>query len=240
MSKKWYKTKIAIYSFVLAIITFVIVNVIFYKIDYDKKPVAEENELILPYLYDFYTSKKPGIQNSLFYGNKDASITIVAFLDFNSKESKNFIKDLFPRIKEDYIDKGNIRYYNKNYITPEDIEEKSNNYRYSMAFVCVEKINEEIYYNFYFDLFQTDADEIQNLVKKYNISRNEYDNCLKNEDNIREMHRNALENENIGIIGVNQRFYIGIAGKDNIVLTGIPKYSKFQDAIRQYEVKIGN
>jgi len=237
--KYWYESKFAIYTFVLSIITLVIVTAIFYKIDYDNKPVAKENEIV-PYLYNFYTSKNPGTLNSLFYGNEDASITMMAFLDFNSAASKNFIKNLFPRIKADYIDKGNLRYYYKSYITLEDIEEKSNNYRYSLALLCVSKLNKEDYFNFYFDLFFTNTSKIPDLIKKYGMPKNEFDGCLKNEDNVQQLYKNALEIEGLGIIGVNQRFYIGISGKDNTVLTGIQKYSKFQDAIRQYEVRIGN
>ena len=240
MNMKWHKTKFAVYTFVLVIIIFVIVTAIYFKIDYENEPVKEENQLIAPYLYDIYTPKKPDIQNSLFYGNEKASITIISYLDFDSEASKIFIKEIFPIIKKDYIDPGNLKYYNKNYITLEDIEEKNNNYLYSMAMLCVEKLAKTNYFNFYFDLFRYDVDNIPELIKKYDISKKVYDECEGNENNLKELQRNALENENLGIIGVNQRFYIGIAGKDNTVLVGIPKYSKFQDSIRQYEVKIGN
>lgn len=237
--KHWYKTKFAIYTFVLTIITSVIAAASFYKMEYENKLGVEENDLS-PYLYGFYVSKNPQIQDKFFYGNKDASITMIAFLDFSSDPSKNFIRDIFPRIKEDYIDEGNMRYYYKNYITFEDISEKSDNYRYSIAMLCVSNLNKENNYNFYFDLFHTSQDEIPDLIKKYEITETEFDSCVKNEYSLKQLYNNALEIENLGIIGVNQRIYIGIAGKDNTIFTGIPKYPKFQDVIRQYEIQVGN
>jgi len=143
-------------------------------------------------------------------------------------------------LKQDYIDNGNIKYYHKDYITFEDIDEKSRNYRYSMALLCVGKLNKENYYKFYFNLFDTKEEDIRKLIKKYGIQEKEFDKCLRNKDYVNLMYKNALEIEKLDMIGVNQRIYIGIAGNDNTILTGIPKYSRFQDVIRLYEIQIGN
>lgn len=240
MNEKWYKKKFVIYAFVLALLTFVVVNVINYKVDYANQPGTGEIDLIAPYLYNFYVSSKPNIQDSPYYGSKEASITIIAMLDIDSETSKNFIKDLFPRINDDYINKGNVRYYHKNYLTLEDVDEKNDNFMYSMALLCISKLDREKYYAFYFDIFDTEIKDIPKLLRKYKIPRNKYEDCVTEQENIDQLSRDALEVENLGMVGLNQRFYIGIMGKDNAVLTGIPKYEKFQETIRQYQLQLGN
>jgi hypothetical protein len=240
MSKRGYKKRFVIYSFVLAVLVLVVFNVINYKSDYDNQPVADETRLIAPYLYNFYVSSNPDIKNRPYYGSEDASITMIAFLDIDSEISKNFIEGIFPRIKEDHIDNENLKYYHKNYITLEDIKEQNNNFRYSMALLCISKIKREKYYDFYFDIFNIDIKDIQKLLRKYKIPRNKYDDCTKEQENLDQLYRDALEIENLGMVGINQRFYIGISGRDNTVLSGIPKYDKFQNTIRQYEIQLGN
>lgn len=240
MKKKWHEKRFVIYSFVLVLLGFVAVNVINYKADYYNQPVADETKLIAPYLYNFYVSSNPDINNRPYYGSKDASITMIAFLDIDSEISKNFIERMFLRIKEDYIDNENLKYYHKSYLTLEDIEEQNNNFRYSMALLCVSKIKREKYYAFYFDIFNIDIKDIQKLLRKHRIPRNMYNDCTKEQENLDQLYKDALEIENLGTVGINQRFYIGIAGKDNTVLSGIPKYDKFHDIIRQYEIWLGN
>ena len=78
------------------------------------------------------------------------------------------------------------------------------------------------------------------LIKKYGIQDYDFNECFKNDENIQQLYVDAIEVEKLDIIGVNQRFYIGLMSSDNTVLTGIPKYSRFQDVIRIYEIQIGN
>jgi len=240
MSRRGYKKRFVIYSLVLVVLAFVVVSVINYKADYDDRPVADETKRIAPYLYNFYISSNPDITNKPYYGSEDASITMIAFLDIDSEVSKNFIEGLFLIIKEDYIDNENLKYYPKNYLTLEDIEEQNNKFRYSMALLCVSKIKSERYYAFYFDIFNIDIKDVKKLLIKHRIPRNIYDDCTKEQETLDQLYKDALEIENLGMVGINQRFYIGIAGKDNTVLSGIPKYDKFQDTLRLYETRLGN
>ena len=240
MSKKWYKKKFVIYAFVLALLTSIAVNFINYKVDYDNQTGTGKTGLITHYLYTFYASSKPNIQDSPYHGSKEASITIIALLDINSETSKNFIKNIFPRLNEDYIDKGKVRYYHKNYLTLEDVEEKNENFVYSMALLCIHKLDREKYYDFYFDLFDTEIKDIPKLLRKYKIPRNKYEDCIKEQENIDQLSGDVLEVENLGTVGINQRFYIGIMGKYNSVLTGILDYETFRETIRPYELQLGN
>ena len=228
--------KFTVYTFTLVILIWVIASSIFYKIEYENKPRYKEEIIPAPYLYNFYVPSNPVI-NEPYYGSPGTSITMVAFLDVDSEASKFFIKDILPNIKKNYIDKGAIKFYHKNYVTLEDIENKNNNFKYSLILSCIKKLKQENYYDFYFDLFSTS--NIKELIKKYNIPIKEYNDCVSKK-NLDQIHADALEVENLGIIAINQRFYIGIAGRDNTVFDGIPKYVRFQKAIRQYEIQVGN
>ncbi|MDP2925319.1 MAG: DsbA family protein [Nanoarchaeota archaeon] len=42
-------------------------------------------------------------------GNKNAPITIIAFIDYQNNISYRFYKDILPRLKEDFIEKGKVK-----------------------------------------------------------------------------------------------------------------------------------
>ena len=239
---KWHKTKFAVYAFALIIVISVVANGIYCKIEYENRAGDKEEIGLLeaPYLYNFHTYTNPDIKDMPFYGDQDASVTIIAFLDIESETSKNFMNDIFIRIKKDYIDDGKVRYYHKNYITLEDIEEKNNRFVYSMALGCIKKIKKEEYYPVYFEIFSIDIKDMQKLLEKQDIPIKDYQNCIDGEDILDELYKNALEVKSLGAVGMNQRFYIGIMGRDNTILDGIPKYIRFQRAIRQHEIQVGN
>lgn len=60
------------------------------------------------------------------------------------------------------------------------------------------------------------------------------------EKEFEELKEDISETENFGLQGISARFYIGIEGTNYKALDGIPKYSKFNKTIRQYEFIIGN
>lgn len=232
------KRKLPIYTFVVIVFLLVAISIGSYKIQYDKKPGLKKDVLNAEYIYSFYVSSKPQIQNNPYYGDPSASITVTAFLDIESEASRYFMKEIFPKLEEDYINTGKVKFFHKTYITLEDIEQKNNNFKYAISLNCLNKIDRDNYYPIFFDLFSTNLEDINILLEKYDISINNYDTCI-NENNLDEIYQESSEIERLGLVGINQRFYIGIAGIDNTVLDGIPKYAKFQRTLRQYELQIG-
>ena len=237
---KEHNSKTTTYILLLMLFVVVAAGFAFNKFRYENRPGAETREGFsnTPYLYSFYVSSNPDITEIPYYGDEEASITITAFLDIESVASKYFIEEIFPRLENDYIDRGEVKFYQKNYITLEDIESKNNNFKYSLALKCINKIKEQSYYPIYFDLFSTGIGKIDILLKKHKIPVNLYNKCLENFE-VDDLYKDALEIENLGVVGVNQRFYIRIAGRDNTVLDGVPRYTRFQKVIRLLEVKIG-
>ena len=242
MSKKSLKSRTILYGIILAAFAFMAVNIfVFYQREYASNPIIQQN--ISPfstrYVYDFYVSSTPNINGRSYYGSKNASITIIAFMDIGSEPSKYFIREMFPQIEHDYINAGEAKIYFKNYITAQDFQDKTERFLYAQALSCVESGKKESYYQFYFDLFDTNGTkELKNLLDKNTISRDRFDACINKQD-----YKNILidmsETENFGIVGITPRFYIGLDGRDNSVIEGVPAYTKFKRAIKEYQITVG-
>jgi protein-disulfide isomerase len=211
-----------------------------YKIEINHKVAIKDklNSKDFEYLYDFYITRTPIIDNRPFFGNKNADINLIGYLEFNSEESKYFILEVFPKIEKDYIKNGKMRFFHKNYVTKNDFKEQNENFFYAVSLNCVEEIKSEIFWDFYFDLFNIDLKEIKILLKKYNISEKKFSDCLKN-PNLDVIKEDSSEVENFDIVGMNPKFYIGI-GRDNSDIYGVPSYERFKRVIRQYQLIMGD
>lgn len=199
--------------------------------------------------YKFYFIPKPDINNRVYYGYPNASITIIAFLDITSESSRHFMNEIFPKLEDEFIKNGKARFYGKNHVTMQDFMQKNNKLLYAEYLTCIEsleslkKIKKQAYYSFYFDMFKLNGiegiEEISELMGKHNITKQMLDKCLK-ENSFNDLTADLLEIENFGFSGISPRFYIGIDGTDNTILEGVPRYSKFNRTIRQYGFSIGN
>lgn len=236
------KSKLEYYLPIALVVVFLITGAAsIYNTEYTKKPVVREKVNLhdADYLYRFYVSATPNIQNREYLGNPNASIFIIDFIDINSNSSRYFISEIFPKLKEEYIDSGKARFYHKNYITKDDFIAKNERFIYAQALACVIHLKKEVYYNFYFNLFELNStDEIPTLLGKYNISLRQFADCMQNNqfENIIEDYSEA---ENFGMVGISPRFYVGIDDRANTIINGIPKYDKFKKAIREYEILLG-
>ena len=207
-------------------------------IDYTKQQFAE-NIFDTPYAHSFYKSSNPDIKDRPYYGDAKASINFVAFTDTSSEASKDFIAKIFPLLKKDYFDSGIIRFYHKPYISISDIEEKNGNFKASMMLECIKKIKKEEYYAAYIDMLLKNITDGRRITYNHKIPVASYNECMYSNEALKMLYKNALEIESLGIVGINQRFYIVVGGKDNIILDGVQPYGKFQQAIKQQEIKVG-
>ena len=236
------KTIVDIILILIAIIAYIIIagNISLNKMA-EKNPdiIQKIKEKDIGYLYSFYIISEPSVEAENYYGNPNASITLIAFLDMNSEDSRRFTQEIFPIIKEEFINTGKIKYYHNNYITLEDIKEENNRYIYAKALECIKVLKPKEYYNFYFDLMN--SSQVKNLnilAKKYKINNTQFIECM---DNMKfdEISQDAIESENLDS-GVGQKFFIGIEGKDNTILSGIPSIERFRRDIKSYQLIIGD
>lgn len=230
------------YGILLLAIAFAAANAYgLYRKEYAQNPIVLNNVTAFDakYIYNFYVGNIPDINGRIYYGSQNASITIVAYADLDSQASRYFMSEIFPNIEKDFIKTGKARYYHKNHITFTDLNGKNGRFEQAASLVCAGKIKKDDYYNIYFDVFKMkNTSEIKKLLLKYNISEYDIENCLKNE-NLNSLRTDAAEMENFGILGLNPVFYIGIGGKDNIIIQGTPGYAKFKQIFKEQEILLG-
>jgi len=63
-----------------------------------------------------YVEGKDGTWGDIVYGSEDAPITIVEYASLTCPHCANFSKNIFPKIKEEYIDTGKVRFIYRNYV----------------------------------------------------------------------------------------------------------------------------
>lgn len=241
MNKK--NNRLVLVFIFLFIISFSLINIyFFYKKEYKENLLFKQNNdsLNAGNLYKFYIAATPNIDNGIYYGSQNASITLISFLDMESEASRRFINNIFPKLDEEFIKAGKLKFYNKYYVTKKDFNEKNNKFLYAAYFICIKSIKKEAYYPLYFETFKLNGiEKISELLEKYKIHKQMLDKCLQ-ENSFDEIKLDLLEVENFGVAGILPRFYIGINGVDNTIFDGMPKYFKFNTTIRRYGFLIGN
>ena len=191
------------------------------------------------YLYDYYITSTPSIEGRHYYGSQNASVTIIAFLDASSKSSKEFVFNILPMVEKEFIATGKARLYIKHSLSKQDIVEKSDEFKYALYATCVGEINGEKYHPFYFGMFNlSGAEELLLLAERHGISKKSMDTCMKEAD-IPEAKIDAYEANKFGISGIKPVIYIGLNGRANTILYGIPSYKKFKQALTGQLYSIG-
>ena len=225
---------IASFLFSLIIVYLILVAVGFYKIEYQKKPIIKEKveKQDVNYLYNFYVKGNPNINDVLYLGG--GYITFIVYLDYTSNISFEFMNDIFPKLKKDYIDNGKIRFFHKPYITTDDIDKKDKNYQVAMFFDCIKNIDGGSYYTYLIKFYK---DRTLNYTNKSNIE--ELKSCMYGKPTHTILEA-ASEYENFGMAGIMPRIYIGIMGRENTIIEGIPKYTTFQRRIRDHQLILGD
>jgi protein-disulfide isomerase len=238
--------RLILVGLLVAILLFIGLSIYgFSRMEYTKKPVVEEKvaQQDTQYLYNFYVSGTPTITNRAYYGAQNASITIIAYLDLHAPSTKKFFQDIYPQIANEYINTGKAKLIIKNYITAEDVAGKTDTYAFAASLACVNRISPARYYEVYF-LFvnttnTTNITAIPHVLEQAGIDQTAFGTCI-NQEAFPEVLEDVSEIDNFGMLGIAPRFYIGLDGKENTIIDGIPKYAKFKKTIREYQLIIGD
>ena len=226
--------------FFLMIVYLILTILTTYRVVTDKNPRLQEKiaDRDYSYLYSFYIQGKPSVNFHPYLGDEKTPIVLIAVLDMNSEESRYFITNIFPNIRSEFIDTGIMKFYSKNYLLYNDIENEDNRYIYAKTLECINFLNNKRYYDIYFSLLNsTKIDNINLITQRYDIGQNSFIDCMKNKefDNILS---EAIESENYGD-GIGQRFYIGIEGDNMDIIRGVASLNSFRRIIRSYQLMIG-
>jgi len=214
----------------------VYVGIFLYQRELRDNPGMSQDILDANNVIEFYSALEPSIENIPYYGNSDASITLIAYFDITSDETEDFFNEFFPLIKEEFINEGKLRYYQKHYIIEEDYQKKTDRYIYVKAMLCIAKIDQDKYYDVYFDMLETKKDVVY-YANKYNISG--MVDCVLN-DELEEIQLSISEIRKLGMLGIKQRFYLGLDGVDNQIIDGMPSYENFQRSVKKSLFEIGD
>lgn len=190
-------------------------------------------------VYSLYNSQIPSIDNRIFFGSNNSYITFVSFLDFNSSASKIFIFDIYPKLYDEYIKTGKMKYYPRVPISKEEFTLRKDRFIYAQTLYCFEWLNNKDYYSFYLDMFKYNVSDIHLLLEKYNVSKDAFETCFEKSE-FDEMKRDVVETKLLGLNGVGEAFYIGVFGTQNKEILGVSDYDSFRHFIHLIQVRMGD
>ncbi len=236
------KKRAAIAAMLLFIAGYMVVTGMgFYSTEFEKKPVVREKlkEADTAYLYDFYLSGTPSIQGRPFLGFPNASITVIIYADLSADYAKELFSGLVQQLRKDYVDAGKIRLYLKNHVSSADFGSKSDTFKYALALSCAAMLKPEALFDYAASLAGSGPEEILPSASVHSLPLGEFRQCL-NSSPPKELLEDVSETENFGMVGISPRVYIGIEGRGNTIIDGMPSYARLKRVIRQFQVQIGD
>jgi len=101
------------------------------------------------------------------------------------------------------------------------------------------QLNAEGYFGFYFALFNATGTEALPLLAEQNgVAQEAFAACIGEGPSTR-LREEMREVEWFGMTATQPRFYIGLNGKDNTVIEGVPEFDRFRIALRNNQLLIG-
>ena len=231
-----------VYLLLFLIILFLaIVAFIFVTAEMQDKPVlkAKVGGGDVEYLYKFYVSNYPHIEDRPYYGNGGSAVTIVIYSDIMCEACREFVEERFQEIKDTYIHTGIARFYHKSHLTADDILERNDKFIYANSLSCFNSIAPEKYWEFYNDMHSASVEELSSIAESHGAEKTAFEDCVNNQV-AEEVIEDSSETENFGLDGVTPVFYIGLQGTDNEIFMGTPTENQFRRAIREKQVIYGD
>ena len=147
--------------------------------------MKEINKFLKITLFVFFTSVVTAESKILSIGNSDAKVTVKVFSSLTCPHCANFHNAIFNNLKEDYIDKGLVRF--EHHAFPLDLAalnaeviircQANNNIKF--------KLLDEIYDKQKIWAVGSDIKKINELIKKiglgFNLTNDDMDVCLKDD-----------------------------------------------------------
>lgn len=163
---------------------------------------------------DFNLDKQPML------GNPNASVTVVEFGDYQCPYCQTFDQKIFPKLKENYIDTGKVKFYFVNMaFLGEDSTEAAG------AAECVYKQDRQAFWDFHHALYDNQGKEHSGWVtteKMMQIARQsteglDYDQlrqCISNQETLDEVKADKRQARQNGVTGTPTVFVNGEQVKD--------------------------
>ena len=221
----------------LIILIFIISSAIaWYRKDVQHNVILNEkiDSFNADYLYRNYVAAKPDIKDRPFFGNEKANIVMISYLDSGADSTKRFLDEDYPILKKEFIDTGRLRFVVKYYLDSTDLDKNSERFKAYSYLECARKTSPD-FGRIYFDIIKDGANRTDAQSQEQGSKMKK---CMETE-NFENIKVDAMEVENLGMIGLNPRFYIGINGNVNTALDGIPTITRINQTVRLYEIELG-
>ena len=170
-------------------------------------------------------------------GNKDASIVLVDFSDYQCPFCGKFVLETMPQLVHDYIQTGKIKYVFR------DLPLESmhpNAFEAALAAHCAGEEGKywEMHNRLYFNQAALDTNNLPMHAQALGLDMTKFTQCLKSERYAAKVRNNMSDAENAGI-QVTPSFIVGLASQDhndqNVkvlkLITGAQPYSAFKAAL---------
>lgn len=133
------------------------------------------------------------LQNQPFLGDENASVTVVEFGDYKCPACKNFEENVKPRIKEEFIETGQVRFYFLNYPFLNNPGDSSTTA--AVAGECMLRQNNEQFWDYHTAIYSNQGDSTEDWAteeKLMSIARDstqdvnytEFEQCLTTQNSI--------------------------------------------------------
>jgi len=200
----------------------------------------EEGEWAAGYLLRSMLPKKVNLKGRYFEGDDDASVTLAFYANPTSSAAQRFIQEVFPMLREEYIDTGKLRFYPKYHLTFEDFEQRNEKFLYAAALSCFEELGDLSFFPFYLNSFRTNpSSALLTTAEAYGVSEPKMQDCMGGQPHT-DLKDDLLETDSYGLEAVIPFTVIGIEGRDTTILRGVPSYRKLNKTLRRYLIQIGD
>lgn len=158
-------------------------------------------------------------------GDKNAPVTIVEFSDYNCGYCKRHFNETLPLIKEKYIDTGKVKlvFRDAAFFGESSIQ-------LANAASCAQKFGgDEAYYELHGQIYSGNKD-LEALIaygKSIGLPEDEFNNCVKNNENLNEVLKDTQDAKSYGVKGTPGFFVNG----ENI--SGAMPFSEFERIIEK-------
>lgn len=152
-----------------------------------------------------------GTWGDIVYGSEDAPVTVIEYASLTCPHCAGFARETFPKIKEEYIDTGKVKFVYRNFLLN----------RVDMAASTVARCGDMKKTKKLMNVFfsrqnewmraENPQDALASLARRtVNMSRTEFDRCLSNVD----MHKNLVQMSSDG----TEQF--GVTGTPSVIVEG--------------------
>lgn len=181
----------------------------------------------------------PSIDDDPMRGNKDASIVLIEFSDYQCPFCKRFFDETMPEIKKNYIDTGKIKHVFRDYPLPIH----NNAFPAALAAQCAQ--DQQKYWQYHDLLFENQQDwqdqnanntilTFKGYAQDLGMNTVMFDQCLDSKKYQDEVNRDLMHGSVYGISGT-PTFYIGNEVKGFTQLVGAQPFPSFDNLLRYYE-----